>query len=132
MSITLAVGATTLTLSPDLYWSDEINWSPVVQTAERTITGALILSTFSRTAGRPITLEPEDDASAWMPRATVDQLRNWAAVAGQEMTLTLRGTSRTVVFRHQDGAGVEAVPVVHYSDVQTGDYYRVTIRLMEI
>ena len=41
MSITLSDGATTLALHPDLYWSDEHNWFPVEQTAQRTITGAV-------------------------------------------------------------------------------------------
>lgn len=132
MSITLAVGATSVDLSSDLYWSDENNWAPVEQTAQRTITGALIISAATRIAGRPITLEPADDASGWMSRAVIDQLRNWAAVAGQQMTLTLRGTDRTVIFRHHDGAGLEAHPVVHYSDVVSADWYLATLRLMEI
>ncbi|MFJ1255971.1 hypothetical protein [Cupriavidus sp. CuC1] len=132
MSITLAVGATSIDLHPDLYWSDENNWHPVEQTVQRTLTGALIVSSATRLAGRPITLEPEDDSCAWMNGATKDQLRNWAAVAGQQMTLTLRGQARTVIFRHQDGPGVEARPVVHYSDVVDGDWFLVTLRLMEI
>ena len=132
MSITLAVGGTTLNLSPDLFWSDENNWHPVEQSVTRSITGALIIQPQGRDAGRPITLEAEDDNSAHMPLSAVAQLRNWAAVPGQELTLTLRGIARTVIFRHQDGAAVEATPWVHYSDVQTGDLYRVTLRLMEI
>ncbi|MBF6987257.1 hypothetical protein [Cupriavidus sp. IK-TO18] len=132
MSITLAVGATTVTLASALYWSDENNWSPVEQTAERTITGALIISAAQRIAGRPITLETADDDSGWMHRDVIDQLRNWAAVAGQQMTLTLRGQERTVIWRHHDGGGFEAHPVVHYDDVVDTDNYLATLRLMEI
>jgi hypothetical protein len=132
MSITLAVGATSVTLNPDLYWSDEHNWWPVEQTSQRTITGAIVVSSAERIAGRPITLEPEDDSSGWMPFALVAQLRNWAAEPGQVMVLTLRGTARDVIFRHQDGPGLEPTPVVHYSDVDDADFYRVTLRLMEI
>lgn len=131
MSITLAADTTTLTLHKDLYWSDEYNWAPVGQTVERGITGALIVQSSGMTAGRPITLEPEDDESAWMPRSAVEQLRNWAAVPGKQMTLTLRGTARTVIFRHQDG-GIDARPVIHYDTPITTDWYLVTIRLMEI
>lgn len=134
MSIILSVDATSVALHPDLKWSDEFNWLPVEQSAERTITGALIVQVASRTGGRPVTLEPEDDNSAWMQRSAVQQLRNWAAVPGQEMELTLRGTTRTVIFRHQDGPGLEASPVVHFSDadVASSDFYKVTLRLMEI
>lgn len=132
MSITLQVGATTINLNPDLFWSDENDWHPVEQTAERTITGALIVSASARVAGRPITLQPEDDSSGATSLTTLSQLRNWAAVPGQVMTLTIRGESRSVVFRHQDGAAIEARPWIHYSDVQPGDWYFATIRFMEI
>lgn len=132
MSITLADGTDTITLHPDLYWADENSWHPVEQTVERSITGALIVQVATRIAGRPITLQPEDDSSAWMSRATLDALRNWAAVPGKQMTLTLRGTARTVMFRHHDGDAIVALPVVHYNDVNSGDWYRCTIRLMEL
>ena len=133
MSITLADVSTTLTLNPDLYWSDENNWHPVEQTADRTITGALIVQAAGRVAGRPVTLEPQDDSAAWMTLADVEDLRNWAAVPGKTMTLTLRGEARAVIFRHQDG-GFEARPVIQYRDGHElpVDFYLCTIRLMEI
>lgn len=132
MSITLADNTLTVTLNADLYWTDENGWHPVQQSAERTITGALIVSVSSLVGGRPITLEPQDDSSGWMTRETVEQLRNWAAVPAKTMTLTIRGVPRTVMFRHQDGQAVDAEPVVHFSDVLPGDYYRCTLRLMEV
>ena len=133
MSLTLADVSTTLALNPDLYWSDENNWHPVEQTADRTITGALIVQAAARVAGRPVTLEPIDDESAWMTLAQVTALRNWAAVPGKTMTLTLRGEAREVIFRHQDG-GFEARPVIQYRDGHElpVDFYLCTIRLMEI
>lgn len=131
MSITMTVAATTLTLHPDLYWADENSWHPVEQRKEYSITGALIVQAAARQAGRPITLQPIDGDSAWMTRAVVDQLRNWAAVAGLTATLTLRGVPYTVMFRHEDGA-LEATPVVHFSTVDTTDFYQVTIRLMAV
>lgn len=132
MSITLADGTTTLPINEDLLWEDENDWHPVEQTAERSITGALIVQASARANGRPITLAPEGEDSAWLTRATVEALRNWAAVPGKVMTLTIRGVARPVMFRHQDGQAVEAKPVIHYSDVQSGDFYRATIRLMEV
>lgn len=132
MTTQLVAGATTVALSDDLFWADENNWNPVEQTAQRTITGALIVQSAQRIAGRPITLQPIDESSAWLPRSTVNALRNLAAVAGQEMTLTLRGTNYDVIFRHHDGAAIEANPVVFYSDEVATDFYRVTLRLMEI
>jgi len=130
--ITLSDGVTTIELHPDLMWSDEFNWHPVEQHAERTITGGLVVMPAERIGGRPITLEPEDDSSAWFTRETIERLRNWAAEPGKQMVLTLRSTSRDVVFRHHDGAGFEARPVVHYSDMDTTDFYLATLRFMEI
>lgn len=132
MTITLAYQTTTLDLDPDLLWSDEFAWHPVEQTAQRTVTGALVVSVTQRIGGRPITLEPEDENSAWMSRAMVETLRDWAAVPGRQMALTLRGVTRTVVFRHQDGAGFEATPVIHFSDIDSTDWYRVVLRFMEV
>lgn len=129
--ITLSDGTVELELHRDLFWSDEGNWQPVVQAVARTLTGALDIQAASLTAGRPITLEPEDDSTAWMPFSTVAQLRNWAAVPGQQLLLTLRNVSHTVIFRHQDG-GLEDRPVVHYNDRIAADRYLCVIRLMEI
>ena len=132
MSITLTVDTTTLTLHPDLYWADENSWHPVVQAVERSVTGALIVQAAGRVAGRPITLAPIDEQSAWLPFSAVEQLRNWAAVPGQVMTLTLRGVTYTVMFRHQDDPALEAEPVVFFNTVDSSDFFRVTIRLMTV
>ena len=133
MSLTLADVSTTLALNPDLYWSDENTWHPVQQTADRTITGAHVVQAALMVKGRPITLEPIDDESAWMTLTQVTALRNWAAVPGKTMTLTLRGKALEVIFRHQDG-GFEARPVIQYRDAHElpADFYLCTIRLMEI
>lgn len=128
MSITLAYGGNTLDLPPDLYWADEA-WSPVEQSVQRTVTGALIVSAATRTEGRPITLRPPDERSAALERSVLDTLLAWAAVPGRQMTLTLRGAARAVLWRHQDGA-IEAAPFVHYSDVQSADFYLATLRFM--
>ena len=132
MTISLSVGLTTVPLNPDLFWVDENNWHPVEQTSERSVTGALVVQSATRVAGRPITLQPEDDSSGATSLAHLEQLRNWAAVPGQQMTLTLRGASRTVIFRHHDGLAIEARPWVHRRDVQSDDWYLATLRLMEL
>lgn len=132
MAITLTYDTTTIDLHPDLYWSDELDWAPVEQSVQRSVSGALIVMASERIAGRPITLQPEDDASAWMQRATVATLVSWGAVPERQMTLTINGTSYDVIFRHQDGAAIEARPVVQYQDPQPTDFYTVTLRFMEV
>lgn len=130
MSITLAYNGTTLTLNPDLYWSDE-DWLPVTASTERTLTGALIVSTAAITGGRPITLQPYDESSGWTPYATLTTLRNWAAVPARVMQLTIRGQSRNVIFRHEEKA-IESEPVIHFSDVDNTDWNRVVLRFLEV
>lgn len=131
-TITLSDGSTTIDLSPDLYWSDENAWLPVEQAIQRTLTGALIVSAATRIKGRPITLQPQSDAEAWMSRATLEAVRAMGEVPGKEMTLQLHGTSYAVIFRHHDGQAVEAAPLVHFSDISADDWYLVTLRFMEV
>lgn len=136
MSITLAAttpgGPVSITLSDDLLWSDEHDWEPVVQGERRSVTGAMIIQPRALTAGRPITLEPEDDSSAWMPRSVLLQLRNLAAIPGQVMTLTINGQVFSVLFRRSDGSAIEAEPVAHYSTPDTADWYLVTTKFLTL
>ena len=132
MATTLTYSGTTVTLPDDLYWSDEFAWQPVVQTAERTITGALVIQQATRIAGRSITLQPDSENAAWVSRADLEQMRSWATIPQCEMTLSYRGTGRTVIWRHHDGEVINANPVVHYADVQSGDWYTATLKFMEV
>ena len=128
---TLTDGVTTVTLDDGLTWADQWAWAPVEQTAQRTITGALIVSAAQRVAGQPITLAAEAEDKGWISRAALAQCRAWAAVAGQVLTLNYRGTDYTVIWRHQDGA-IEAQPVMPWTDDQADDDFRATLRLMRI
>lgn len=132
-SITLRVATTEVVLPADLYWSDETTWQPVAQKEERSITGALIVQTSVMTGGRPITLQPVDaDRSGWVTRMVLDQLMDWAAQPGLQMVLSLRGQSRSVIWRHSERGVIDARPVFHFDDVQPGDFYSVTLKFMEI
>ena len=132
MSNTLTVGSTTLTLPDDLAWGDEFDWHPVRQSVEPTITGALIVQSGVLQAGRPLTLRSSDGQSAWVPRTSVAQLQIWAAQPGLEMTLTLRGVLRTVLWRHDEPPALTAEPVVDFSDPADEDPYLVILKLMQI
>jgi len=68
-----------LPLPDDLLWSDEHAWSPAVANASYLITGALLIQSATRQAGRPITLVGAPDM-AWVTRAAIEQLRAWAAI----------------------------------------------------
>lgn len=123
MAITLTYLATVITLPDDLEWPDEHSWSPVVQSSAYTLTGALLVESSTRQAGRPITLQGTED-SAWLARLTLQALTAWAAVAGRVMTLQLRGVDHDVMFDHPRGA-IEATPVAAYSidTITDSDFY---------
>jgi hypothetical protein len=130
--ITLTNGTTTLELDEDLYWDDEFAWSATEQSVERSLTGAQIIHLGLRQAGRPITLRTEDESSGWMTRADMVALQAWANTPGLQLTLSLRGTDYSVLFRHHDGGAFEARPVVHYADPDPSDWVVPTLRFITV
>lgn len=129
--ITLSVDSTSVTLPEELYWSDELSWSPVGQTVEISVEGAPMVDVAAQTAGRYITLEPNGE-DAWITREDLEQLTAWAAVPGLEMELTIRSVERTVIWRHQDKPAIDCRPLIHFTDTQPGDIYIAGLKLMEI
>lgn len=129
-----------LTLPDDLLWSDEHAWSPAVSSVSYLLNGALLVQSAVRQAGRPITLVGAPDM-AWVTRAVVGTLQAWAA-APLASTTTNNSTGRfeltladgrvlTVAFRHFETA-IEAEPVTGFAARADSDFYRLTLRLMEI
>lgn len=130
----LATGVATL-LPDDLLWSDEHAWSPAVASTSYLITGALLIQSATRQAGRPITLVGAPDM-AWVTRAVVEQLRIWAAApvsstSGRFELALADGRVFTVAFRHQEAA-IEAEPVLGIPARLASDFYRLTLRFLEI
>lgn len=121
-----------ISLPDDLEWVDETDWTPVEQTTEYSLEGALVIDAATKQAGRPITLT-HYEGDVWVSRATVLALMAMAAVAGKEMTLTLwNGETHQVMFRFDDGPPVEAAPIHPLSPPADDDWYTLTLRLMEI
>jgi hypothetical protein len=130
MSTTLTYDGATATLPDDMIWSDEYNWHPVVQSSEFTTTGALLIESAVKQAGRPISLNNTED-QGWVTKVACDQIKEWASLPGIVLTLVYRGVTRSVVFDHENTA-FEAEPLVFYREVVNGDYYIVTIRSIEV
>ena len=127
--------AAALMLPDDLLWTDEHAWTPAVASTAYLLTGALLVQSASRQAGRPITLTGAVDM-AWVPRASVSTLHAWASVplsaAAGRFELTLADARVfTVAFRHAETA-IEAEPVLGFPARSESDYYRLTLRLMQI
>ncbi len=131
MTLTNLTDGTVIALPDDLLWSDEHAWTPAVARVEYLLTGALLVESAARSAGRPITLKAEPDMG-WVTRATVDTLYAWAAQPNRSFRLTLfDGRSFTVAFRHHETA-IEAEPVLGFPARSASDWYRITLRLMEL
>jgi len=117
---------------PDaLAWPDEWSWAEVAQKQSYGITGALIVESGQKKAGRSITLQSEDDASAWISRNDVGILRSFVPIVGSVMTLFIRGQFFQVVFDHDAGA-ISAKPVVDFEDPTSDDWYTVVLRFIEV
>ena len=123
--------SSTLSLPDDLLWIDEHAWTPAVTSTSYLITGALLIQSATRQAGRPITLVSPSDM-AWVNRAVVKRLHEWASIPGTTFELALQDGRRfNVVFRHGDGA-LEAEAVMGFSSFKDVEFYRVTVRLTEV
>ena len=97
--MTLTDGITAITLPDDLLWEDEFSWTSIAQTADYSLTGALILETWTKQAGRAITLKSPAN-QAILPRSAINTLRTWWNTPSKTMSLTIRNTTRTVAFNY--------------------------------
>lgn len=135
MAITLARGLEVITLPPDLLWEDEFAWSPVSQSTERSITGALLVDVGTRQDGRPITLTGTE-RHAWLQRTEVQALRVWLALPEQVFALSINGAVFDVLFDHgtdETSRAFVVAPLIDYSDPQSHHYYcSVTLRFITV
>lgn len=126
MAITLGA----ITLPGDLVWQDEFNWSPVQQSEERGLTGALIVQTGVKSAGRPITLGGGRHR-VWIDRAALAVL--YASVANNAaMTLTLHDNRTFTVRWRNSEQPIDAEQVAGIADAGAGDFYYLTLRFLTV
>lgn len=120
-----------IVLPAGLLWSDEFSVARVAQTVRRTLDGSVVVFYGELRAGLPITLESEADAG-WLTRTQIEALSLRAASPGGVYSLSLRGQTWTVMFRHQDAPAFEAKPLVAVANPQPGDFYLATLKLMTV
>ena len=135
--ITLSNGIETIELDPDLQWRDEFDWTPVQQSSERSLTGALIIYAGVKSKGRPITLTNPDDNAAWMLRSIIDQLVSWEALPSAIFTLNFHGREFNVAFNREGGNPIAASPITFVRDPNEaedtfGCWYLCTFRFFEV
>lgn len=119
-----------VSLPADMTWIDEFNWPTVVRAKEYALTGALIVDSGQRLAGRPITLQG-DLSGGWIMRSTVDALRVLASELPGEFVLSLAdGSSFNVIFDADDA--IRAEPIFPIADPDLAFWYIATIKLIEV
>lgn len=119
----------TITLPIDLIWTDEFNWTPMQQQEGYTLTGALIIETGLKQAGRPITLESVD--GGWITRQTLADLYAKLSSA-TPMVLTLQDARTFNVTWRNTAQPLEAKPVVENINFDADDYYTLVLRLLQV
>jgi len=113
-------------LPDQLEWLDRYDWAGVAQRSERTLAGAVIITSAPLARGRPITLEARERV-AWLPQATVAAIAALAAVAGASYPLVWEDESYDVVFRHDERPAFTVEPLFPH-----GDQYVAEIKLATI
>ena len=127
----LTDGTTEITLPNGLTWTDEYAWSPIEQSVENSVTGAMIVDVAARSAGRPITLESGTNSDC-VSLAVAEALQAYADQAIFTLTLTIRGVARSVAFRHHEPPAFSAQPLAMSPDGHPCPLWRITLKLMEI
>lgn len=128
-----------VSLPKDLLWPDELTWNTVEQTADYSLTGALLIEEGVKQKGRAITLTGLDNM-AWITREAGLTLLAMANSPGLIMTLEYLDSetpfdvlfSFNVMFRHYEKPAVDIKRILQWDQFETGAYYIVnSIKLME-
>lgn len=127
----MLISLDSIILPDDLTWIDEIQWTPVMQAVEYSATGALLIQESTKLSGRQITLTGAQNMG-WITRAMVDALVVKRDTVGLEMTLTIGGSTKNVMFRQGENP-VDVAPVLDGNFFDSEDWYQVnSIKLMEV
>lgn len=116
-----------------MVWVDEFDWVAAERAVEYSTTGALLVDVGTRQAGRPITLQADDDAG-WrgMTRERLDELRGLAgdAETPEHLLVLADGRRFTVMFAADDP--IRARPVGRPELPGPDHPYVVTVRLLAL
>lgn len=125
----------TVLLENGFLFSDEFNWKPVEQNQEYAVDGTLIVQEGKKKSGRPITLLSKTEKQGWIKRAVLSVIQDWSALQDEQFTLVFEyphdNRQFNVIFNHAEGA-IEADPVRGVPTISEGDYYRATLRFIEV
>ena len=134
MRLTRKVTNETVPIEDGFLWSDEFSWKPIEQNQERAIDGTLIIQEGKKKSGRPITLTPPDN-QGWIKRSVLSVIQDWSALQDEQFTLVFEYPHDTrqfnVIFNHAEGA-IDAEPVKGFPTVSENDFYKATLKFIEV
>ncbi|OPH36301.1 hypothetical protein [Moraxella equi] len=124
----------TIELPYDLYPIDDLNWSAVVSKTDYTLTGALDVQQGTRKAGKPLTLQSQDDMGV-ITRQVVNELHEWANLIETTFIMEYEADGQTkkvsVMFDHSQ-TPIEATPLKEFNSPNLDDYFRVVLKFFTV
>ncbi|MFW2160848.1 hypothetical protein ACG93T_05610 [Acinetobacter beijerinckii] len=125
----------TVQLEDGFLFSDEFSWKPIEQNQEYAVNGTLIIQEGKKKSGRPITLLSKENSQGWVKRSVLSVIQDWSALQDEQFTLIFEyphdNRQFNVIFNHAQGA-IEADPVKGFPTVSNEDYYKVTLKFLEV
>lgn len=124
-------GKKVLDLHPQFYWIDELDYSPVVQSAPiYTLTGALVIEQALKKAGRPITLSGDN---VWLALHTVQALQALADKLAFVMRLVVPdGRTFSVLFARPALSNLHAIKAVKIDERNSLDRYQCNLHFITV
>lgn len=117
-------------LPNSVVWIDEFDWTPTEQKKSYSLSGALIIETTLKQAGRPITLQGRSD-SGWVKRSGIEAL--YAKLNDNvSMLLTYHdGRQFTVRFDHE-AKPIDSKPIQDFPVPMQKHNYTLILKLIEV
>lgn len=120
-------------LSDHLVWIDWGQYSPIEQSQNYSIDGSLVVESTPKKAGMPITLSAAPNQGLKYRKDVEPLNKMMLENIDTPMVLKMHDESTyNVLFSCVDGAPIEAVPLIPYSDPVASDYIGLTLRFIEV
>lgn len=119
-----------ITLPFDLVFTNEFAWSPITQSVNKSLSGALIVEEHKQLKGRRIILDGGTDGG-WIDRATLLLLKAKMDTVDLQMVLDVDGNSYNVIF-DQSNNPIDARQIIECSDPTATSQYHIKLSFIEV
>lgn len=128
----LSYNATTIILPDDLFFENESEFTPILQSIEHSLDGIAVIEEFNKISGLSIILSGSDSRS-WIIKSVLAELLTLEAIPGQVITLTLSDSrSFQVMMDRTDGKPVEFRQLFDLSNTTDDDYFWVRLKFVTL